>query len=114
MTIDERMVGSAVVLDLHGKLMLGDGDGLLKDKIQSLMFQGQRQMVLNLSDLTYMDSSGLGELIASYASVVKQSGSLKISGLGKRLSDLLTIAKVLTVFDVYESEAEALQSFSTA
>jgi anti-sigma B factor antagonist len=112
MTIEQRSVGSVVVLDLGGKLVLGEGSGLLKDKVQSVVFQGQKQILLNLSGVAYMDSAGLGELIAAHTSVTRQGGTIKIANLTKRVSDLLAIAKVLTVFDVYETEAEALKSFT--
>lgn len=112
MTIEQRSVGSVVVLDLGGKLVLGEGSGMLKDKVQSVVFQGQKQILLNLSGVGYMDSAGLGELIAAHTSVTRQGGTIKIANLTKRVSDLLAIAKVLTVFDVYETEADALKSFS--
>ena len=111
MTIEQRNVGSAVVLDLHGQLVLGDGSGMLKDKVHSLVFQGQKQIVLNLGDVGYMDSAGLGELIASHTTATREGGSVKVTNLTKRVSDLMTIAKVLSVFDTYDSEAEALKSF---
>ena len=111
MTIEQRTVGTVVVLDLHGKLVLGDGTGMLKDKAQSVMFQGNKQIVLNLGDVSYMDSAGLGELIATHTTVTRQGGTIKVANLTKRVSDLLSIAKVLTVFDNYDSEAEALASF---
>ena len=114
MTIEQRVAGGVTVLDLNGKLVLGDGSGLLKDKIQSLIFQGQKQILLNLSGVSYMDSAGLGELIAAHTSVTKQGGAIKVANLTKRVSDLLAIAKVLTVFDVYESEADALKSYVQA
>ncbi len=111
MQIKERRVGAVTILDLSGKLALGDGDGLLKDKIHSLMNQGQRHVALNLGDLTYVDSAGLGELVAAQNTVAKSNGMVKVFNLTKRVSDLLTITKVLTVFDVHNTEAEALQSF---
>jgi anti-sigma B factor antagonist len=105
------MAGTVVVLDLSGKLVLSEGSGLLKDKVQSVMFQETKRILLNLSGVSYMDSAGLGELIAAYTTVTRQGGTIKVANLTKRVSDLLMIAKVLTVFDVYESEAEALASF---
>ena len=111
MTIEQRTIGSVVVLDLNGKLVLGEGSGTLKDKVQSVIFQGQKLVLLNLANVSYMDSAGLGELIAAHTTVTRQGGTIKVANLTKRVSDLLSIAKVLTVFDVYESEAEALSSF---
>ena len=113
MTIEQRSAGHVEVLDLNGKLVLGDGSGLLKDKVQSLVFQGKKQLLLNLAGVSYMDSAGLGELIASHTTAKREGGTIKIANLTKRVSDLLSIAKVLTVFDVYDSEAEALKTFPT-
>jgi anti-sigma B factor antagonist len=112
MTIEQRVSGPVTVLDLNGKLVLGDGSGLLKDKVQSLIFQGQKNILLNLGGVGYMDSAGLGELIAAHTTVTRQGGKIKVANLTKRVTDLLSIAQVLTVFDVYESEAEAISSFS--
>jgi anti-sigma B factor antagonist len=114
MTIEQRMVGSVAVLDLNGRLVLGEGDRLLKDKVNSLIFQEQKQIVLNLGGVSYMDSAGLGELVAAHAAVSKAGGKIKVINLTKRVSDLLSITKVLTIFDVYDSEAEALKSLSPA
>ena len=111
MTIQERIVGSVAVLDLNGKLVLGDGDALLKDKIHSLVFQGHKQIVLNLGGVSYMDSSGLGALVASSVTAKSNGGQIKLANLTKRLQDLLSIAKLLTVFDSFDNEAEALRSF---
>ena len=113
MTIEERAVGPVVVLDLNGQLILGAGAGLLKDKVRSAVFQGHKHIVLNLERVSYMDSSGLGEVIAAYTTVTREGGTIKIANLTKRVSDLLAITKVLTVFDVYESEADALKSFTS-
>ena len=111
MTIEERVAGAVLVLDLNGRLVLNEGAGLLKDKVRSAVYQGRKQIVLNLSGVSYMDSTGLGELIAAYATVTREGGSIKVANLTQRVSDLLAITKVLTVFDVYESEADALNSF---
>ena len=113
MVIEERAVGGVAVLDLGGKLALGDGDGLLKDKVNSLIHQGLKEIALNLGGLSYMDSAGLGELISVLSTVTRAGGHIKIFNLTKRVSDLLTITKVLTVFDVFDSEKETLDSFSS-
>lgn len=114
MQIVERTIGTVMVLDMSGKLALGDRDGLLKDKVHSLVNQGRRQIALNLAGVSYMDSAGLGELVAAHGTVTKSGGQVKVFNLTKRVSDLLTITKVLTVFDTYDSEAEALASFSAS
>lgn len=111
MVIEQRVVGGVAVLDLKGKLALGDGDGLLKDKVHSLVFQGLKEIALNLGGLSYMDSAGLGEMISVHSTATRAGGHIKVFNLTKRVSDLLTITKVLTVFDVFDSEQEALKSF---
>jgi anti-sigma B factor antagonist len=114
MTIQERTSGAVQILDLNGKLVLGDGDVLLKDKVHSLVFQGRKQILLNLGGVSYMDSSGLGALIASSVTASSNGGKIKLLNLTKRLQDLLSIAKLSTVFDSYDSEAEAVGSFPPA
>ena len=111
MTIQERASGAVTVLDLDGKLVLGDGDVLLKDKIHSLVFQNKKQIVLNMGGVSYVDSSGLGALIAVYVTAQNNGGRIKLLNLTKRLSDLLSIAKLTTVFETYDSEPDAVRSF---
>ena len=113
MHIDERSAGDVTVLDLKGRMTMGEGDELLKDKVNSLILQGRKKLVLNLADVPYVDSAGLGEIVRTYTTVTKQGGSLKLANLTKRITDLLSITKLLTVFDTYDSEADAVQSFST-
>ena len=112
MEIDERTSGDVKILDLQGRLTLGDSDELLKDKINSLLLQGCRKLVLNLEGVPYIDSAGLGEIVRTYTTVSRQGGSLKLLNLTKRIEDLLSITKLLTVFDTYDSEAAAIKSFS--
>ena len=112
MTIQERAVGSVTVLDLSGKLVLGDGDTLLKDKIHSLVFQGRKQIILNMGGVAYVDSSGLGALVASSVTGKNSGAQVKLVSLTKRLQDLLSIAKLLTVFESYDTEADAINSFA--
>lgn len=114
MQIDERAVGDVLVLDIKGRITLGEGDELLKDKVNSLLNQGKKKIVLNLADVPYIDSAGLGEIVRTYTTVSRQSGSLKLLNLTKRITDLLAITKLLTVFETYESENDAVQSFSAA
>ena len=111
MQIEERAVGDVVVLDLKGKITLGEGDELLKDKVNSLVNQGHKKIVLNLADVPYIDSAGLGEVVRTYTTVSRQGGSLKLLNLTKRIEDLLSITKLLTVFDTFDSEAEAISSY---
>lgn len=112
MQIEERPTGDVMILDLKGKLTIGEGDELLKDKINSLIQQGHKKLVMNLEGVPYVDSAGLGEIVRTYTTVSRQGGSLKLLHLTKRIKDLLTITKLLQVFDVFETEQEALQSFS--
>jgi anti-sigma B factor antagonist len=114
MQIDQRAVGDVVVLDLKGKITLGEGDELLKDKVNSLVNQGHKKIVLNLAEVPYIDSAGLGEIVRTYTTVSRQGGSLKLLNLTKRITDLLAITKLLTVFETFESEADAIKSFSAA
>ena len=112
MDIKERVVNGVSVLDLSGKIVLGEGDGQVRDRIKDLLADGQRKILLNLGDVTYIDSAGLGALISSYTTTKREGGSLKLMNLTKRIQDLLAITKLITVFDTYDSEAEAVDSFS--
>jgi anti-sigma B factor antagonist len=112
MQIEERMVGDVTLLDLKGKMTLGEGDELLKDKINSLLTQGHKKLLLNLEAVPYIDSAGLGEIVRTYTTVSRQGGKLKLLNLTKRIQDLLAITKLLTVFETFESESDAVKSFS--
>ncbi len=114
MQIEERAVGDVVLLDLKGKITLGEGDELLKDKVNSLVNQGHKKIILNLADVPYIDSAGLGEVVRTYTTVSRQGGSLKLLNLTKRITDLLSITKLLTVFETFDSENEAVRSFSAS
>jgi anti-sigma B factor antagonist len=114
MQIEERNVGDVVVLDLKGKVTLGAGDELLKDKVNSLVNQGHRKIILNLADVPYVDSAGLGEIVRTYTTVSKNGGSLKLLNLTKRITDLLAITKLLTVFETFDAESDAVRSFSAS
>ena len=112
MQIEERVVGEVTILDLKGKITLGEGDEALKDKINSLMHQGRKRILLNLEGVPYIDSAGLGEIVRTYTTVSRQGGQLKLVNLTKRITDLLAITKLLTVFETFDAEPEALKSFS--
>ncbi len=112
MDIVERTVSDVTVLDLKGKMTLGEGDELLKDKINSLLAAGKKRLVLNLEGVPYIDSAGLGEIVRTFTTVSRQGGKLKLLNLTKRIEDLLSITKLLTVFETFDSEAEAVKSFS--
>ena len=113
MNIAERTIGDVVVVDVSGKITLGDGgDMVLKDKMRSLIQQGKTKILLNLGDVSYVDSAGLGEIVQAYGTVTKTGGALKLVNTTKRIKDLLAITKLLTVFETFDSEAEAVTSFS--
>lgn len=112
MQIEERVVNNVTVLDLKGKMTLGEGDELLKDKINSLLQQDRKQILLNLEGVPYIDSAGLGEIVRTYTTVSRQGGKLKLVNLTKRITDLLSITKLLTVFETFDAEQEAIRSFS--
>jgi anti-sigma B factor antagonist len=114
MVIEERIVGDVTILDLKGKMTLGEGDELLKDKINSLIHQSQKKLLLNLEGVPYIDSAGLGEIVRTYTTVSRQGGNLKLVNLTKRITDLLSITKLLTVFETFDTESEALKSFQAA
>ena len=101
MQIEERQADDVVILDLKGKLTIGEGDELLKDKVYSLIQQGHKKLILNLEGVPYVDSAGLGEIVRTYTTVSRQGGNLKLLNLTKRIEDLLSITKLLTVFDTY-------------
>ena len=112
MDIVERTVSDVTVLDLKGKMTLGEGDELLKEKINSLLANGKKKLVLNLEGVPYIDSAGLGEIVRTFTTVSRQGGKLKLLNLTKRIEDLLSITKLLTVFETFDSEADAVKSFS--
>ena len=114
MQISERPLGDVVILDVKGRITLGDGDELLKDKVNRLVSTGKKKIILNLAEVPYVDSAGLGEIVRTYTTVSRQGGSLKLLNLTKRISDLLAITKLLTVFETFESEDEAIKSFQAS
>jgi anti-sigma B factor antagonist len=112
MTINKRRVGDVTILDLEGKLTIGDGAEVLRDTVASIVFQGEKQIVLNLAGVPYMDSGGLGELVRCSMVARKAEGTVKLVNLTSKISDLLAITKLLNVFDTFDSEAQALASFA--
>ena len=115
MHISERSVGEVMIVDVSGKITLGEGgDAALKDKMRSLVQQGQKKLLLNLGDVSYVDSAGLGEIVQAYATMNKGGGALKLLNITKRIKDLLSITKLLTVFDTFDDEADAVRSFPGA
>jgi anti-sigma B factor antagonist len=112
MDIKERVIGGVSILDLSGKIVLGEGDLQIKDRIRDLLADGQKRILLNLADVNYIDSAGLGALISSYTTTRRDGGNLKLVNLTKRIQDLLAITKLITVFDTFEDEKQAVESFN--
>jgi anti-sigma B factor antagonist len=107
-----RQVGDVTVIDVIGRITLGEGSSTLRDALKDLLKKGQKNILLNLKDVTYIDSSGIGELVSAYTTITNQGGHLKLLGLTHRVKDLLQITKLYTVFDVHEDEAHAVRSFA--
>ena len=111
MKFKTREVDGVTILDLSGRITLGEGSGTLRDAVRDLVSKGSKKMLLNLGGVDYIDSSGLGELVAAYTAVKNSGGDLKLVNLTKKVSDLLVITKLATVFDVKDDEAAAVASF---
>jgi anti-sigma B factor antagonist len=107
----ERQAGDVTVLDMRGAVRIGEGSVALRDSVRGLVEGGKKKILLNLGGVSYIDSSGIGELIANYTTVSRQGGELKLLNLTDKIQNLLVITKLLTVFDSYDNEAEALNSF---
>lgn len=111
MKIVERQVQDVTILDLHGKILIGEGDEALRDAVNKAVESGKAKLLLNLADVPYVDSAGLGEIVRCYTTVSRKGGKLKLINLTKKIQDLLSITKLLTVFEVFEAEDEAVRSF---
>ncbi len=111
MHIHERFVGDVTIIDVNGRMTLGEGQELLRDKVNSLIQQGKKKLVINLAEVPYIDSAGLGEIVRTYTTVSHQGGAMKLLNLTKRIQDLLAITKLLTVFETFDAEADAVASF---
>jgi len=113
LTLNQRRAGDVVVLDLAGRITLGNLDRPLPNALQRLVAEGERNLILDLSKITYIDSTGLGELVAGYSTLKRNGGRLALLNLSDRVMDLMTITKLYTVFDIYDNEAQAVESFET-
>ena len=111
-SISERTAGDITILDLSGKITIGEGSVQLREKVRQLLNEGKKKILLNLGDVSYVDSSGIGELVSSYTTTRNQGGQLKLLNLTKKIQDLLSITKLLTVFETFEAERAALDSYS--
>jgi anti-sigma B factor antagonist len=110
--LNTRQVGDVTVVDVSGRITLGEGSSALRDLLRELIGKGQKKILLNLGEVTYIDSSGIGELVSGFTTVSNNGGTLKLLGLTKRVQDLLQITKLYTVFDIHEEEAHAIRSFA--
>jgi anti-sigma B factor antagonist len=111
MKIENRVVGDVQILDCSGKITLGEGTMAIRNTVRELLKNGNKKIVLNLGDVNYIDSSGIGELVSSYTTVTNQGGQLKLLNLTKKIHELLAITKLLTVFPVFDNEQTAIGSF---
>ena len=112
MKLTTRDVGGVTIVDLSGKITLGEGGLTLRDEVHKLLATGSKKIILNLADVNYIDSSGLGELVSAYTAVKNAGGELKLLNLTSKVRDLLVITKLVTVFDVKDDEATAVSSFA--
>jgi anti-sigma B factor antagonist len=111
LTANTRRVGNVAIVDLTGRITLGESTGILRDELRSLLAQGSKQIVLNMAGVTYVDSAGLGELVSAYTTATNQNGSLKLLHLQGKLHDLMQITKLHTIFTTFDDEKKAVESF---
>ena len=111
LNIRERQAGNVTILDMDGKITIGEGSVAVRSAIRKLLEEGKKKILLNVAGVGYVDSSGIGELVSSYTTINREGGQLKLLNLTQKMEDLLGITKLLTVFDTYEDEASALNSF---
>jgi anti-sigma B factor antagonist len=111
MKASTRQVNGVTVVDMSGRITLGEGSVILREAVKDLVAKGQKKILLNLGDVTYIDSSGIGELVSAFTSVRNQGGELKLLNLTKKVHDLLQITKLYTVFDIRDDERKAIESF---
>ena len=112
MKTSTRQVDGVTIVDLSGRITLGEGSVVLRDTVKELLSKGNKKILLNLGDVNYIDSSGIGELVSAFTTVTNQGGQLKLLSLNKRIQDLLQITKLYTVFECHDDEAAAIRSFS--
>jgi anti-sigma B factor antagonist len=110
--LNTRQVGDVTVLDAAGRITLGEGTSTLRDAIKGIVDGGSKKVLLNLGEVNYIDSSGIGELVSAFTTVTNQGGQLKLLNLNKRIQDLLQITKLYTVFEVHDDEAASIRSFT--
>jgi anti-sigma B factor antagonist len=111
LTTKVRRIGDVAIVDLHGKITLGENTGILRDELRSLLAQGTKNIVLNMGNVTYVDSAGLGELVGAYTTATNQGGAVKLLNLQGKMKDLMQITKLHTIFPAFDNEEAALSSF---
>lgn len=114
LTINNRQVDGVTIVDVSGKIALGDSNTQLHQSLKQLVADGKKNVVLNMADVTGIDSSGLGSIVAGYSTLQSAGGSLKLMSLSDRIADIMTITKLYTVFDIYDNETDAVKSFGTS
>ena len=114
MTISERALGDVTVIDLGGRITVQDGAGTFRDLMQTLVREGRTRIILNLNEVSYVDSTALGQVVRAYTGVTRKGGSLKLLNVPAKVHHLLVVTKLLSVFDLFDDEAEALRSFGAA
>jgi anti-sigma B factor antagonist len=112
LNIQQRQAGDVTIIDLSGKITIGEGSVQLREAVRKALEEGKKKIILNLGDVSYVDSSGIGELVSSYTTTNNNGGQLKLLNLTKKIQDLLMITKLLTVFETFDNEAAAIQSFN--
>ncbi|MFL6450057.1 MAG: STAS domain-containing protein [Bryobacteraceae bacterium] len=111
LTTKTRQVGNVVIVDLAGKITLGENTGILRDELKSLLARGSKNILLNMGGVGYVDSAGLGELVGVYTTATNQGGSVKLLNLGGKMKDLMQITKLHTIFEIFDDEKPAIASF---
>ena len=114
LNVKTRKVGNVAIVDLHGKITLGENTGILRDELRSLLAQGNKNIVLNMADVSYVDSAGLGELVGAYTTATNQGGSLKLLHMQGKMKDLMQVTKLHTIFAAFEDERKAVESFGAS
>ncbi|HEY7546950.1 MAG TPA: STAS domain-containing protein [Blastocatellia bacterium] len=112
LNIQQRQAGDVTIIDLSGKITIGEGSVQLREAVRKALEEDKKKIILNLGDVSYVDSSGIGELVSSYTTTNNNGGQLKLLNLTKKIQDLLMITKLLTVFETFDNEAAAIQSFN--
>jgi|SRR5271163_1445491 len=111
--LNTRHVGDVAVIDVAGRLTLGEGSGAIREEVQGLLNNGQKKILMNLADVSYIDSSGIGELVADFTSMTNAGGALKLMGISKGVKELLRVTKLTNIFEVHQDEADGLSSFAS-